>query len=204
VGILRGHFGYSNRCACLCVLALGAFMVLAPRRFGLICNSSCYLVDPPYRNRIDLLTVLEARSVVTEGLSNFTSGLMGLTFESVTPAKWFVIACVDWTALATDLPPVAFWLAVVLKLKGLRRVSRKLQGHGAERAAVTLQGLLDEAFDIQVKALRGGCHRPDRIDHALCRVNRRGDEWGGRAGVAKMAKRTNNSNEQKKSSPRSS
>jgi len=33
--------------------------------------------------------------------------------------------------------------------------------------------------------LRGGCRRPDRIDHALCRVNRRGDEWGGRAGVAK-------------------
>jgi hypothetical protein len=54
------------------------------------------------------------------------------------------------------LPPAAFWLAVVLKLKGLRRVSRKLQGHGAERAAVTLQGLLDEAFDIQVKALAKG------------------------------------------------
>lgn len=35
-------------------------------------------------------------------------------------------------------------------------MSRKLQGHGAERAAVTLQGLLDEAFDIQVKALAKG------------------------------------------------
>ena len=35
-------------------------------------------------------------------------------------------------------------------------MSRKLQGHGAERAAVTLQGLLDEASDIQVKALAKG------------------------------------------------
>lgn len=88
-------------------------------------------------------------------------------------------------------------------------MSRKLQGHGAERAAVTLARLARRGFRNPGQStcegtLRGGCHRPDRIDHALCRVNRRGDEWGGRAGVAKMAKRTNNSNEQKKSSPRSS
>jgi hypothetical protein len=41
-------------------LALGIFLVLAPRRLGLICDSGCHLVDFPYRNRIDLLTMPKA------------------------------------------------------------------------------------------------------------------------------------------------
>ena len=51
------------------------------------------------------------------------------------------------------MPPAAFWFAVVLKLIRIKARVAELQGYGAQRAAVTLQGLLDEASDIQVKAL---------------------------------------------------
>jgi hypothetical protein len=56
VGFLRSHFGYSDHCSCLRIFALGALLVLAPSRFGLICDSSCDLVDLPCRNRTDLLS----------------------------------------------------------------------------------------------------------------------------------------------------
>ena len=87
-------------------------------------------------------------------------------------------------------------------------MSRKLQGHGAERAAVTLQGLLDEASDIQVKALAKGHYAAavaaltvliTRYAVSIVAVTVGRLRWRRR-----MAKRTNNSNEQKKNNPRSS
>ena len=84
-------------------------------------------------------------------------------------------------------------------------MSRKLQGHGAERAAVTLQGLLDEASDIQVKALAKGHYAAavaaltvliTRYAVSIVAVTVGRLRWRRRT-----AKRSNNSNEQKRITP---
>jgi hypothetical protein len=96
------------------------------------------LVDPPYRNRIDLLTVLEARFRVSHPGEMVRHRLRRLNGARDRFAARCILAC---RCFQTE------------RIKA--RVA-ELQGHGAQRAAVTLQGLLDEASNIHVKALAKG------------------------------------------------